>query len=53
MAASTLAPPEPPAVREKSAPLDEPQPLGPKESPRSLLAEIFQGHEEFLGWTPD
>ena len=31
----------------------EPEPQGPKQRIRALLAEIFSGHEEFLGWTPD
>ncbi len=30
-----------------------PKPVSPKPHTRSPLAEIFEGHEEFLGWTPD
>jgi hypothetical protein len=26
---------------------------GLKQRIRSMLAEIFEGHEEFLGWTPN
>ncbi len=31
----------------------EPQPFGPKHLIQELLFKIFEGHEEFLGWTPD
>jgi hypothetical protein len=40
---------------EKEAPkISEPKP-GPevKQSKRSVLVEIFAGHEDFLGYTPD
>jgi hypothetical protein len=30
-----------------------PKPPGRKQRIRVLLAEIFEEHEEFLGWTPD
>lgn len=29
------------------------KPVEPKAQGRDLLAEIFAGHEEFLGWTPE
>ena len=33
--------------------LDEPAPSGWKQSVRELLVAIFQGHEGYLGLTPD
>lgn len=33
--------------------LDEPVPMGRKQPLRDLLDEIFKGHEEYLGLTPD
>jgi hypothetical protein len=29
------------------------RPADPKRRVRDLLIEIFKGHEEYLGWTPD
>ncbi len=31
----------------------EPEPVGWKQRIRYRLVAIFEGHEEFLGWTPD
>ncbi|MFZ0954507.1 MAG: hypothetical protein WAN17_19710 [Candidatus Sulfotelmatobacter sp.] len=31
----------------------KPKPAGQKRPDRSLLQKIFEGHEEFLGYTPD
>jgi|HubBroStandDraft_1064217.scaffolds.fasta_scaffold00030_46 hypothetical protein len=42
-----------PVFEEKTMPVCDPQPLGLKERVRDLLVEIFERHEEFLGWTPD
>ncbi len=42
-----------PLVNEKPARIDEPKPIGWKQRVRNLLIAIFEGHEEFLGWTPD
>jgi len=52
MAATTIAPPEEPQVDEKPPRFDEPEPVR-EERFHSLLVQIFQGHQEFLGWTPD
>jgi hypothetical protein len=46
-----IAPEEETLVEENLSPEDEPEPTEVK--PKSLLVEIFSGHEEFLGWTPD
>ena len=53
MAATSIAPQVEPPVVEKTTQVSEPKALGPKPMGRDLLAEIFEGHEEFLGWTPD
>jgi len=42
-----------PPVEKKTLQAPEPKRVAPKQSFRDLLAEIFQGHEDFLGWTPD
>ncbi len=53
MAATSIAPQvEPPVVKETTR-VPEPEPASPKQPGRHLLVEIFTGHEEFLGWTPD
>jgi hypothetical protein len=31
----------------------ETKPVAPTQPPRAILAQIFEGHEEFLGWAPD
>jgi len=53
MAASPkLAPQIEVAWEKKTQPTGEPKPSGPKQRFRNLLIEIFKGHTEFLGWTP-
>jgi hypothetical protein len=55
MPVDTLITPEEELTFEKKAPkISEPKPSSEVKPPkRSLLAEIFAGHEEFLGYTPD
>jgi hypothetical protein len=55
MAAPCIAPQIKPRIEEKTQtlPVCEPKPIAPKHPFRDLLVEIFEGHEEFLGWTPD
>ena len=55
MAAPCIAPPVEPPVenKEKTAQVREPKPVVPKQRVRDLLVKIFEGHQEFLGWTPD
>lgn len=53
MAAPCIAPQLEPPVEKKLTPADEPKPVGLKQRVRALLVAIFEGHEEFLGWTPD
>ncbi len=60
MPATIIAPEEEPLVetrpapiRTKPAPVDAPKPAGRKQRVRDLLVAIFEGHEEFLGWTPE
>jgi hypothetical protein len=40
-------------VEDKALQVKEPGPAGGKRHVRDLLVAIFQGHEEYLGWTPD
>lgn len=41
-------------VEKETAKLSEPKPPGPlRPKRRTLLEEIFEGHEDFLGYTPD
>ena len=40
-------------VEENPEPAFEPTPVGLKQRARNLLVAIFQGHEEYLGYTPD
>jgi hypothetical protein len=40
-------------VEENPEPALEPTAPGLKQKVRNLLAAIFEGHEEYLGWTPD
>lgn len=52
--ATTLVAPEVEAPVEKEPMrVSEPKPLTLKQRVRNLLVTIFEGHEEFLGWTPD
>ncbi len=55
MAAACTAPPvEPPVEKdEKTVQVRESKPVVPKQPVRDLLVKIFEGHQEFLGWTPD
>ncbi len=53
MAATTIAPPVEQPVEKKTVQVSEPKPVSPQQPARDLLVEIFSGHEEFLGWTPD
>jgi len=54
MAASPKLAPQVELVFEKKIPKRaEPKPIEEKPPVRDLLTEIFGGHEEFLGWTPD
>jgi len=53
MPAAIIAPEVEPDVEEKPPQLDEPKPVTSKRRVRDLLVAIFEGHEEFLGWTPD
>ncbi len=54
MAASCIAPPEvEPPVEEKIKRVRQPEPVGPRRPLRDLLVKIFEGHQEFLGCTPD
>ena len=53
MAAPCIAPLVEDPIETKTPEVRESKPVGPKQPDRSLLAEIFEGHEEFLGLTPD
>jgi hypothetical protein len=53
MAATSVAPELNSPVDDEPVRVDEPKPVGGKRRVRDLLVAIFQGHEEFLGWTPD
>jgi len=58
MAANPIISPEEELAVEKKTlkvcePKAKPRPRGPKQPVRDLLFEIFEGHEEFLGLTPD
>jgi hypothetical protein len=53
MAATSIAPPVEHPVEKKTMQVSEPEPASPKQPVGGLLVEIFRGHEEFLGWTPD
>ncbi|MFZ0199523.1 MAG: hypothetical protein WB523_22685 [Candidatus Sulfotelmatobacter sp.] len=39
--------------RKKTVTTREPEPVAPTPKPRTLLQRIFEGHEEYLGYTPD
>ena len=53
MAATSIAPQEEVAVEKKTNKVCESKPMAPKPQAQNLVAKIFEGHEEFLGWTPD
>lgn len=53
MAAPCIAPPVEMPVEKIPLRVSEPKPVSLKERIRALLVAIFEGHEEFLGWTPD
>lgn len=40
-------------VETKTMKVSEPKPAGLKQRVRDLLVDIFAGHQEFLGWTPE
>jgi hypothetical protein len=41
-------------VEEETPKISELKPPTPfRQKPRTLLEEIFEGHEDFLGYTPD
>jgi hypothetical protein len=54
-ACPTIAPEEEIAVEKKirKVYVPTPKPVSPKQGVKGLLFEIFEGHEDFLGWTPD
>jgi len=53
MAVHCVAPQLEPPVEKNPLQACEPKRVAPKNPFRDLLAKIFQGHEDFLGWTPD
>ena len=53
MATTCVAPEVETPVEKKPVRAEEPKPVGWKQSVRELLIAMFQGHEEYLGWTPD
>ena len=53
MSGTCIAPEPETTVEEKPVRLEEPEPVGWKQRIRDRLVAIFEGHEEFLGWTPD
>ncbi len=58
MAASAIiSPEEETAVEEETRKTGEPElkpkTVEPKRQRRNTVLEIFEGHEDFLGWTPD
>jgi hypothetical protein len=55
VASPILAPEEDIAVVKKirKVYVPTPKPVGRNERVREMLFEIFEGHEDFLGWTPD
>jgi hypothetical protein len=40
-------------TRKTSEPELKPKPVNPKQRVQDMVFEIFKGHEDFLGWTPD
>jgi hypothetical protein len=53
MAGTCVAPEIESSVEEKELRSVEPKQLEPRRPVRSLLSEIFEGHREYLGYTPD
>jgi hypothetical protein len=53
MATPSIAPDVKLSVEKKTMQVWEPKPPSLKQRVQNLLVEIFGGHEEFLGWTPD
>jgi hypothetical protein len=56
MAASPVTTPEEELAAEKKtvkASAPKPKPVRPKQRNLTVLEEIFEGHEEFLGYTAD
>jgi len=53
MAAPCIAPQVKPPVEKGTLQACETKPAAPKQPPRGILSEIFEGHEDFLGLTPD
>lgn len=53
MSATCIAPEVERPVEKKPVRLDQQKPAGWKQRVRELLIAIFEGREEFLGWTPD
>lgn len=54
MAAPSIAKPESiPVAQEAESQTDSLKPTSLKQRIEVWLREIFEGHEEFLGWTPD
>ncbi|MFZ0294485.1 MAG: hypothetical protein WAL52_12835 [Candidatus Sulfotelmatobacter sp.] len=58
MAANPIIAPEEEIVFEEKAlkvhqPKLTPKAVGPKQRVKDILVKIFEGREEFLGWTPD
>lgn len=42
-----------PASPKETTTIREAKPVAPTPKPRTLLQRIFEGHEEYLGYTPD
>jgi len=53
MATTMVAPEVEAPVDKKPMRVSEPKPVSLKQRVRDLMIAIFEGHEEFLGWTPD
>jgi hypothetical protein len=49
----TVAPQAERVLEKKTLEVCDRRPLGLKQRVRDRLIEIFEGYEEFLGWTPD
>ena len=48
-----IAPQINPVSEKETIRLCQPKPVTLKQRIQNLLIEVFKGHEEFLGWTPD
>jgi hypothetical protein len=42
-----------PESRKETVTIREPKPVAPKPQSRTLLQRMFEGNEEYLGYTPD